>query len=134
MTVKVFPLDHFAIGTPELTFLSTCAMGMRVCHHWSVHDNWHFHEDADKKQSIERSIKKNQTKCLFITYLRFIISILNKIFYYIIFIIKINDLKKFNYKLKRHEIATNCHQVMLIKHILPPIDTNFFHGGIPFVC
>ena len=132
-TAKVFLPNHYASGTHDLIFLSTCAISMRVCSHWPVHGNWNFHEDVDKKQPFSHSIIKNQSKCLFIIYLRFIISILIKIFYYIIFIIKINNLKKIKFKFKRHEIATNCRQVMLIKHNLPPIDTNFFQGGIPYV-
>ena len=132
-TAKVFLPDHHARKTPELTFLSTCAIGMCECNNRPVHGNWHFHEHAGKKQLLGHLIKKNQFQCLFIIYLRFILSILVKIFYYIIFIIKINNLKKFKFKFKRHEIATNCHQVMLIKHNLPPIDTNFFQGGIPYV-
>lgn len=132
-TAKVFLPNHYARGTPELTFLSTCATDVRVCNYWPVHGNLYFHEDADKKQPFDYSIKKNQSKCLFIIYLRFILSILIKIFYYIIFIIKINNLKKFKFKFKRHEIDTNCHQVMLIKRNLAPIGTNFFQGGIPFV-
>lgn len=129
-TAEVFlPYQH-AGGIPEIYFLSTCAVGLCECNPEPVHSDLHLHEDTNKQLSLNDSIRKNKLKYHFIVFLRFIYSIFTEIFYYNILIIIIYNITKFNFNFKQHISTTNCHQVMSIKHNLPPIDTNYFYGGI----
>jgi len=132
-TAEVFlPYQH-AGRTPETNFLSTWAMGLRGCKPGPVKGDKQLHKNANKKQHFNYLIKKIELNYSFILYLRFIYSFLTKIFYYNKLIIKLYNIKKIKNKFKRHIFTTNCPQVMLIKHELTPIDTNYFHGGIRFV-
>ncbi len=129
-TADVFIHYLHAGGIPQIYFLSTWTLGLRECNPGPVHSDLPHHDDKNKKRPFIDLIRKITLKYYFFLFLRFIHSILTEISCYNILIIIIYDIKKFNFNFKQHISATNCPQVMSIKHDLTPIDTNFFHGGI----